>query len=78
MNIFFNKRTGTIKAVFSGNLQSIATVYGEESQDYAQIYGEATFPDDNLVIRNPENFKVNVEKNQLEILSDLNYPVSAL
>jgi hypothetical protein len=76
MVIFYNKRTGSIKAVFSGNLQTIEQAYREESQDYALILGEITLDDDSMVFAAPNNFKVNIETKELELLSPISYSVA--
>ena len=79
MTIFFSKRTGTIKAVFSGELQHIGTVYGAESEDYALIWDEIEIPDDNDVINKFSNYRVNVETRQLEMLPTTNsYPMAQI
>lgn len=67
MTIIFNKRTGSIKMVFSGDLQHISTVFGDESEDYSLIYDEITVPDDDTVIHNSKQFQINVDSKMLEI-----------
>ena len=77
MTIFFSKRTGTIKAVFSGDLQHIDTVYGAEGEDFLQIWDEITIPDNNDVINKFSNYRVNPETKVLEMLPTANpYPIA--
>lgn len=79
MTIFFSKRTGNIQAVFSGDLQHIAIVYGANAEDYMLIWDEIEAPDDNDVINTPSNYRVNVEIKQLEILPSANqYPMAQI
>lgn len=79
MLVIFVKRTGKIKNVFSGELQHITTLYGDEAEDYALIWDEITIPDDNSVIRIPGNYQVNTKTRQLEILPSLNrYPTARI
>lgn len=68
MTIIFNKRLGTIKSVFSGNLQTIETLYGNEAQDYKIIWDEIIINDDDFVLKNPQSFRINVDTKQLEML----------
>lgn len=77
MTVIFSKRTGEIKGLFSGDLQTIANTYGEEAQDYALIWGEIQIPDDLNVVNNARGYKVNVETNQLEMAqSQIQYPTA--
>ena len=79
MTIFFSKRTGNIQAVFSGDLQHIATVCGANAIDYLQIWDEIEIPDDEDVMNNFNNYRVNVEARQLEILPSANqYPTAQI
>lgn len=79
MTIIFSKRTGDIKYIFSGNLQHIDTLFGVEGEDYKLIWDEICIADDNYVLENPKNFKVNTETKTLEILQSAvtNYPIAA-
>ena len=79
MTIIFNKRLGTIKSIFSGNLQNIKTLYGNEAQDYKIIWDEIIIKDDDFVLKNPQNFRVNVDTKQLEMLSQQanKYPIAS-
>ena len=79
MTIIYNKRLGTIKSIFSGNLQNINSLYGEESYDYKLIWDEIIIPDDEIVFKNPQNFKVNIDTKQLEIIMQQvnQYPIAS-
>ena len=77
MTIVYSKRTGNIKAIFSGDLQHINTAYGEESQDYMLIWDEISIEDDINVMQNSRQFKVNIETKALEMLPQINkYPIA--
>lgn len=79
MTVIFNKRTGNIKGVFSGNLQHISTLYGDESQDYMLIWDEIIIDDDMEVLYNSRNYKVNLETKQIEMLPvEIRYPIASL
>ncbi|MDP4144170.1 MAG: hypothetical protein Q8936_06740 [Bacillota bacterium] len=82
MTIVFNKRLGIIKGIFSGELQTMDVLYGDEASDFKLIWDEVLLPDDENVLRNPGNFKINVDNYPnsvfLEILPQVNnYPVAA-
>ena len=79
MTIFFSKRTGNIQAVFSGNLQHIATVCGTNAIDYLQIWDEIEIPDDEDVMNSFTNYHVNTDTKQLEIFPSANpYPIAQI
>ncbi|MBK5243048.1 hypothetical protein [Clostridium sp.] len=79
MTIIYTKRTGLIKSIFSGNLQKMDSLYGDDAQDLKIIWDEIIIPDDNNVINTPQNFKVNIDTKQLEILEQpINeYPIAS-
>jgi hypothetical protein len=70
MLVVYSKSTGRIQGVFSGDLQSIDTLYGEDAEDFKIIWDELALPDDVGVIRNPEKFIVNTETKELELLPE--------
>ena len=79
MLIVYVKRTGIIKNVCSGDLQSMAVMFGAEAEDYALIWDEITIPEDDNVVRNKDNYRVNVVTRQLEMLPITNpYPIAQI
>ena len=70
MVIIYSKSTGRIQSVFSGELQTIDTLYGVDAEDFKIIWDELALPDDVGVIRNPEKFIVNTETKELELLPE--------
>ena len=64
MTVFFNKRTGTIKALLGGTQNM--TFYGNEQVDYELIYDYIVVPFDNYVFQNCSSF--NVVLDQLKII----------
>ena len=70
MVIIYSKSTGRIQSVFSGELQTIDTLYGVDAEDFKIIWDELVLPDDVGVIRNPEKFIVNTETKELELLPE--------
>ena len=79
MTIIFNKRLGTIQSIYSGDLQRIDILYGNEAEDYKLIWDEIIISDDEFVMRNFQNFKINVDTKQLEILAEQinQYPIAS-
>ena len=69
MTVIYNKRTGRIKLILSGDTNHVATVFGDEGVDYKKIFAEIIIPDDEYVIKHPKEFEVNPETKELEILS---------
>lgn len=67
MTLIYNKRTGTIKNVFSGMNQTIDVLFGDEAQDYKLIWDEIIVEDNWSVISNWTMFKINVETKQIEL-----------
>ena len=79
MLIVYVKRTGKIKNVCSGDLQCMAVMFGAEAEDYALIWDEITIPDDDNVVRNQDNYRVNPETKVLEMLPIANpYPIAQI
>ena len=77
MTIIFNKKLGIIKGVFSGDLQTIKSLYGDEAEDYALIWDEINMPDDETVIHHSSQFIINVNTRQLEMIPVISsYPIS--
>lgn len=67
MTVIFSKQTGKIQAVFSGELQTIKTLYGEDAEDFAIIWDEIIIPDDDGVLNNKSKFIVNTETREIEL-----------
>jgi hypothetical protein len=67
MTIIFSKSTGKIQAVFSGDLQKIATLYGEDAADFAIIWDEIVIPDDEAVLNSKDKFIVNTVTKELQL-----------
>lgn len=78
MTIVFNKRTGSIKATYGG-IQDMDILYGEESEDYKLIWDLQIFEKDQYVLDNIQQFKVNIETKQLELLPNTvnKYPIAS-
>jgi hypothetical protein len=70
MTIIYNKRTGAIKASFSG-IQNMDTLYGDEAEDYKLIWGELVLEKDEFVLNNLQQFKINTETIALELVQDI-------
>ena len=56
MTVFYNKRTGSIKALISG--EQDMNLYGEEKEDYEQIYDFIVVDLDEYVFSNHRSFAV--------------------
>ena len=56
MTVFYNKRTGSIKALVSG--EQNMSMYGNEQEDYEQIYDFIVVPMDEYVFNNHNSFEV--------------------
>lgn len=67
MTVIFSRRTGKIQAVFSGDLQTIKTLYGEDAEDFLIIWDEIVIPDDDGVLNNKSKFVVNTETREIEL-----------
>lgn len=70
MTIIYNKRTGSIKNIFSGNLQTLDVLFGAEAEDYKLIFGELVTTDDQNVMNNYGMFTVNPATKQIEIIAN--------
>jgi hypothetical protein len=70
MTVIYNKRTGGIKAIFTG-IQDMDTLYGDEAEDYKLIWGEIVIPKDEFVLSNTLQFRVNIETLALELLASV-------
>jgi len=69
MTIIYNKRIGSIKNIFSGNLQTLDIIFGVEAEDYRIIFDELIIADNQNVIDSPKMFKVNIETKEIEIIA---------
>lgn len=78
MVIIFNKRTGEIRSIFSGDLQTLDIMYGNEAADYKQILDELLIDDDINIINNWRMFQVNVVTKQVQLIPSIvsQYPSS--
>ena len=56
MTVFFNKRTGSIKALVGG--EQNMSMYGDEQEDYELIYDFTVVPYDSYVFQNFVSFSV--------------------
>jgi len=56
MTVFFNKRTGSIKALVGG--EQDMSFYGDEQQDYELIYDFLVVPHDPYVFANYHRFHI--------------------
>jgi hypothetical protein len=56
MTVFYNKRTGTVKALVTGRQDM--SLYGNEQEDYEQIYDFIVVPLDEYVFSNYGSFAV--------------------
>jgi hypothetical protein len=70
MTLIYSKRTGAIKASFSG-VQSMDTLYGDEAEEYRIIWDELVLDKDEFVLNNAQQFKVNPETLALELTQDI-------
>lgn len=79
MTIIYNKRTGAIKAAYTG-VQTMDILYGEEAEDFKLIWDELILDKDEFVLNNLQQFKINTEIKQLEIKPDSTvnkYPIAS-
>ena len=58
MTIFYSKSTGEIKGACSG-IQDFK-MYGIDAEDYSSIWGFTVLPNDDYVLQNPNNFKMDL------------------
>lgn len=56
LTIYFNKRTGTIKELCSG--EQDMSWFGDEKEDYEQIYDFVTVDYDGFILENLQRFKI--------------------
>jgi len=56
LTIFYNKRTGSIKEMCSG--EQTMDWFGDEKEDYEQIFDFIIVDYDGYVIQNPHQFEV--------------------
>lgn len=70
MTIIFSKKTGKIKAIFSGYLQTMDTLYGDEAEEYKIIWDEVMVEDDDAVMNHLDKFIVNPETREIELLPE--------
>ena len=77
MTLVFSKRNGNIKGIFSGDLQTMDVLFGEDAEDYKMIWDEVVLKEDNYVIQNVQQFKINIETKELEMIPVVNnYPLA--
>jgi hypothetical protein len=78
MTLIYNLRTGTIKAAFSG-AQDMNVLYGDEAEDYKLIWGQLVAPNDNYVLSNITQFKINTATQTIEMLPTVvnKYPIAS-
>lgn len=69
MTIIYNKRTGSIKNIFSGNDQTLDIIFGSESEDYRIIFDELIVDDNWNVIDSSRMFKVNTDTKEIELMA---------
>lgn len=76
MSIFYYKSNGDINSICSG-IQPTKTFFGKHSLDMMQIIDSIVLPIDSFVLKNSQNYKVNIDTKQLEMLLSVNkYPVA--
>lgn len=56
LTIFYNKRTGTIKEMCTG--EQTMNWFGEEKQDYEKIFDYIVLDYDDYILKNMEQFEV--------------------
>lgn len=76
MTLIYNKKTGSIKAAFSG-IQTMHVLYGAEAEDYKLIWDEVVLDKDDFILKNLQKFKVNPTTQVCEILQATNYPIAS-
>lgn len=78
MTIFYSKSSGEIKALATG-IQDM-NYFGTDKDDYSIIWDCVVLPKDNFVLRNYQQFKVNLETKTLGLIEGstlANYSVAA-
>lgn len=70
MLIVYSKSSGEIRGIYSGDLQSIDSLYGKDAQEYKIIWDELKLEDDEYILNNWRNFIVDVNNGNILKLKD--------
>lgn len=78
MTIIYFKSDGKINEIFGG-IQDFNVLYGDRAMDFSQILDSKVFPRNDYVMQNKDNFRVNAQTLELEILPNAipKYPIAA-
>lgn len=76
MTIYYSKSTGAIKSLATG-IQNMS-FFAEDEADYSVIWDYVVLTRDDYVLKNPSQFKINLDTKALEIIAGSipNYPVA--